>query len=40
MELSRLLLEAIAKEHLDVKLTRKLGRPSAQQLRGFLEQFK
>ena len=40
METSRCLLDSVSQEKLSVKLTGKLGRPSAQQLQAFLEQFR
>jgi len=40
MEVSRCLLEALSQEGLSVKLTGRLGRPSAAQLQGFLQQFR
>lgn len=40
MEVSRCLLEAVSQEGLSVKLTGRLGRPSATQLQGFLQLFR
>ena len=40
MEVSRCLLEAVSQEGLSVKLTGRLGRPSAAQLQGFLQLFR
>ena len=40
MEVSRCLLDSLSQEGLSVKLTGKLAKPSASQLRAFLQQFR
>lgn len=40
MDVSRSLIDAISKENISVKPPSRLGRPSAEQLKGFLQQFK
>ena len=40
MEVMRCLLEALSKEKLSVRPTGRMGRPSSNQLRGFLAKFR
>ena len=40
MEVSRCLLDSLSQEGLSIKLSGKMARPSALQLRTFIEQFK